>query len=798
MLEQHGDIRIQIIQRNVTVEGNAKTQKRWFICTSTPSRPERDSQHKASFATVIQEAWNQFHQQAGEEDKLESSTTTMTTTREQPQQNTPRPQPEETPLATRTSTATPTLPVDSPQVLKDNSDLMEFFGSITSAEYLHKDLFLPSVSSVGLRSKLKSFGMMLAANDHHKTHTSFHDAPETCADKDITTVEPDPCLTKRFGIPMSVPAMSEAAQAIANLSESVPEMSQLPKHGGSKGAGKRIVTMVPSVDKKRLHHNAKQWMQGIIDNATIDNEITSCDIIQVLIRVLHAFDPIAAEDTAESLSSDGDAESSRSKCKLDPQLQQAMMFSAGLNLTQMRTIKSYLCFSNLDMLQPEYVMNALQVQDFVKPTALEFRDGKTRKRTAWQIPINEMLEWNVNKALEAKSFSFNDLTKAHVILVGDHGQGAFRMMATLLLTTRDRRQPRNSTENPCLGSKLALEVDGLCGCVQCQKDAHQVLKETLATPINSSLECIKNQKEVTMCQDADGSVKMCWGKPTAEKVVLATAPVELFMTGDLAFYATALGKEHMAPHWCWRCMSTKKEWSPDNKDDFDPHPLGEPWTIEKLQSRFAQLESGELDASKPEQQRGVTQLPLFPAIPVSNILVPPLHNNELFINHPIKQLLLWINHRIEQTPLNLVNARTKHVDLALERESAKSNLEAAELSKAFRMAERKALRPKKRKGECHFKDNDHRLDCEANETILAQVQARIKECRKQVSSLSAKLKEAAKDVKAIEKNRKALSQVVRQRVEHCCKKFTRQSDLLAMAVTLKVIIVGSFSREQMR
>jgi len=74
---------------------------------------------------------------------------------------------------------------------------------------------------------------------------------------------------------------------------------------------------------------------------------------------------------------------------------------------------------------------------------------------------------------------------------------------------------------------------------------------------------------------------MCWGKPTVDKVPLAEAEVEIFMTGDLAFYSLALGKENMAPHWCWRCKASKAEWtaSVDN-------PVGELWTTENLEEHL--------------------------------------------------------------------------------------------------------------------------------------------------------------------------------------------------------------------
>jgi hypothetical protein len=36
---------------------------------------------------------------------------------------------------------------------------------------------------------------------------------------------------------------------------------------------------------------------------------------------------------------------------------------------------------------------------------------------------------------------------------------------------------------------------------------------------------------------------------------------EVFMMGDLAFQAMALGKESMAGHWCMQCKATQQQYS---------------------------------------------------------------------------------------------------------------------------------------------------------------------------------------------------------------------------------------------
>ena len=61
-------------------------------------------------------------------------------------------------------------------------------------------------------------------------------------------------------------------------------------------------------------------------------------------------------------------------------------------------------------------------------------EGTDRAERAVAVTAsNKLLKFNADKALQAKVIDHANLDEAHAILVGDHGQGAFRMMATLLL-----------------------------------------------------------------------------------------------------------------------------------------------------------------------------------------------------------------------------------------------------------------------------------------------------------------------------------------------------------------------------
>ena len=95
----------------------------------------------------------------------------------------------------------------------------------------------------------------------------------------------------------------------------------------------------------------------------------------------------------------------------------------------------------------------------------------------------------------------------------------------------------------------------------------------------------------------------CVVKPTA------------FLTGDLAFLATILGKEGFSTAWCCWCDLIKAQWQEDG------HELGTLWTYFRLCEQVQNVNDNNLKNTK---MKGVKEDPYF-KIPVERIIVPVLH-----------------------------------------------------------------------------------------------------------------------------------------------------------------------------
>jgi hypothetical protein len=85
----------------------------------------------------------------------------------------------------------------------------------------------------------------------------------------------------------------------------------------------------------------------------------------------------------------------------------------------------------------------------------------------------------------------------------------------------------------------------------CKKDNTCIIRNTFPTLLNTKLKQIREWGAVSI---VDGEVEGggCGGDTTRP-----TIPAELFMAGDILFYAIALGKEGYAIWWCNWCQLFK-------------------------------------------------------------------------------------------------------------------------------------------------------------------------------------------------------------------------------------------------
>ncbi|CAB9506144.1 hypothetical protein SEMRO_255_G100510.1 [Seminavis robusta] len=347
--------------------------------------------------------------------------------------------------------------------------------------------------------------------------------------------------------------------------------------------------------------------------------------------------------------------------KLEPHLQKALLYDASLSKNQFELVRKYLIVAlGYNPFQPVSMIKALDVEVF-QPTHLSFKEDKQNKMSHYR-PVDEASKWHWTRQqqdLQRRRYQKN--RKCHIVFGGDHGQGAFRAVATILLLSKGHVHKY----------ELELENDFLCGFIECKKDNAVTLNYSLAKPLNDSLK--RTGPELVFCQDEDSNRFIEWGRTDEISrregiIVLHSVDVELFMVGDLKFQLMVEGRVGSG-HWCARCKLGKTEWS--NAESCIA--CGEAWTWEKIAAQkqsAARIQQQKKRQPKPNETRGCVQPPIFDAIPVQNYLTPVLHDVDLFTN-TVKSLFdSYVDYRLENRPKEVLEVRWAEADGIIDEEEA--------------------------------------------------------------------------------------------------------------------------------
>ena len=96
-------------------------------------------------------------------------------------------------------------------------------------------------------------------------------------------------------------------------------------------------------------------------------------------------------------------------------------------------------------------------------------------------------------------------------------------------------------------------MDGLIGCVQCQKDTYQILDETIATPVNEALLRMQDKGRVTIFKTPTGAVKICFGDIVNLKLVLLSISLtQIVRCSSALMLPDRLQSWTSAQVWEWR------------------------------------------------------------------------------------------------------------------------------------------------------------------------------------------------------------------------------------------------------
>ncbi len=173
----------------------------------------------------------------------------------------------------------------------------------------------------------------------------------------------------------------------------------------------------------------------------------------------------------------------------------------------------------------------------------------------------------------------------------------------------------------------------------CCKDTGQLLEETILPRLTQGLEVFATFQPHLFIHHETGNLvvvelrRHCPNRDNTPGLPPThTLISEVFVTGDLAFQAVALGKESMAGHWCMQCKVMRLQFTGDDC---------ELWTMDQLVSR-----GDEAITNNPVL--GVKYKPWWPFIPLQNYVVPLLHCKIGVGNQLLDRLRAIVQEHIEK------------------------------------------------------------------------------------------------------------------------------------------------------
>jgi hypothetical protein len=276
--------------------------------------------------------------------------------------------------------------------------------------------------------------------------------------------------------------------------------------------------------------------------------------------------------------------------KMDAATACAMWQEANVSQKIQRTILRYLAAEyGCRLVVPEAEVDAFG-QDHVSPVTGTFEDPVTRKTIHfWTKPIAKLLEVSVSTYVQEKSIAADDsalgmLKSIDVVLGGDHGQGKFRSVIKIILRNDDGKQV----------DSMVMKV----GHIDCMKDTYDILKSSVAGPLNESMEEVVKSGALQLIREQDGNLSCSMKNDDDDQsllTIITNLPIRVFVTGDLAYFAAILGKVNMADDWCTWCGLSAKEWSPTD------HDKGELWTLEAMAEVRLSISSGATNGTSADR-----------------------------------------------------------------------------------------------------------------------------------------------------------------------------------------------------
>ena len=132
--------------------------------------------------------------------------------------------------------------------------------------------------------------------------------------------------------------------------------------------------------------------------------------------------------------------------------------------------------------------------------------------------------------------------------------------------------------------------------------------------------------------------------PDDSKIVLTIPKFNLFVTGDLAYYADMLGMPNSSSYWCPWCLLSRPEWQGS------PDATGEIRTTKSLLDIYDAIRNDGDKRLKPMDKKGVSTEMHYKNLGPEHFVPPLLHMEMGSVNTTWEDFEQWVDDTVEIVP----------------------------------------------------------------------------------------------------------------------------------------------------
>jgi hypothetical protein len=193
-------------------------------------------------------------------------------------------------------------------------------------------------------------------------------------------------------------------------------------------------------------------------------------------------------------------------------------------------------------------------------------------------------------------------------------------------------------------------------CTDDQADDKPAVKSLFVSRYasNIKIEADNNGSVLTYAMQMESFSTRCVHEeklPVTSLIILIIPKFDLFVMGDLNFYADVLGIPNSCSYWCPFCLLSRIEWQESAAN------TGETRTSIFLEKTYEQIKEDKQNKLQPTNKKGVSTAVHYKSLTPLDFVPPLLHMEIGMVNQAWESFQKWMDDYVEKIPVDEKIAR---------------------------------------------------------------------------------------------------------------------------------------------